>query len=98
MLMPRKLDVHEKLDALKNDILSLRSEAGKKAKYLAGLDDLGNVKAGSTLEQVEHQISELNRMVKEMLDEAESTASQHPVATVAGALALGIVIGRVSSR
>jgi ElaB/YqjD/DUF883 family membrane-anchored ribosome-binding protein len=33
-----------------------------------------------------------------MLDEAEETVTEHPVATVAGALALGIVIGRITAR
>lgn len=37
-------------------------------------------------------------MVKTMLDDAETTVSDHPVATVAGALALGIVVGRLTSR
>ena len=46
----------------------------------------------------EHQIAELNRLVQMMLDEAEETVTGHPVATVAGALALGIVIGRITAR
>ena len=45
-----------------------------------------------------HQIAELNRLVQTMLDEAEETVTEHPVATVAGALALGIVIGRVTAK
>ncbi len=47
---------------------------------------------------LEHQIAELNRLVQMMLDEAEETVTEHPVATVAGALALGIVIGRITAR
>ena len=96
--MARTMDIRKKLEDLKAEILSLRGEAGKKAKLMAGLDELGNVKSGSTLDQVEHQLGELNRMVKDMLDEAETTVAQHPAATVAGALALGIVIGRVTAR
>jgi len=46
----------------------------------------------------EGPIAELNRLVRTMLDDAEETVADHPVATVAGALALGIVIGRLSVR
>jgi ElaB/YqjD/DUF883 family membrane-anchored ribosome-binding protein len=46
----------------------------------------------------ERQITELNRLVEAMLDEAEDSVAEHPVATVAGALALGIVIGRLTAR
>ena len=45
-----------------------------------------------------HQISELTQMVRSLLDEAEERVNEHPVATVAGALALGIVIGRLAAR
>ena len=46
----------------------------------------------------EGQIIELNRMVHALFDEAEESVAQHPVATVAGALALGIVIGRLTAK
>lgn len=44
------------------------------------------------------QVGELNRLVQEMLENAEDTIAEHPVATVAGALALGIVIGRLTAH
>lgn len=44
------------------------------------------------------QLAELNRLVKDMLADAEETVAEHPVATVAGALALGILIGRLTAR
>jgi ElaB/YqjD/DUF883 family membrane-anchored ribosome-binding protein len=44
------------------------------------------------------QIAELNRLVQDMLESAEDTIAEHPVATVAGALALGIVIGRLTAH
>ena len=43
-------------------------------------------------------MEELNRLVHEMLENAEETIAEHPVATVAGALALGIVIGRLTAH
>ncbi|MEI7600141.1 MAG: hypothetical protein WCJ41_12590 [Aestuariivirga sp.] len=44
------------------------------------------------------QIAELNQLVQDMLENAEETITEHPVATVAGALALGIVIGRLTAH
>lgn len=44
------------------------------------------------------QLAELNRLVKDMLADAEEAVAEHPVATVAGALALGILIGRLTAR
>jgi ElaB/YqjD/DUF883 family membrane-anchored ribosome-binding protein len=49
-------------------------------------------------EELAKQIAELNGLVQQMLEDAEETISRHPVATVAGALALGIVIGRLTAR
>jgi ElaB/YqjD/DUF883 family membrane-anchored ribosome-binding protein len=37
-------------------------------------------------------------MVQQLLADAEETVAEHPVATVAGALALGLVIGRLTAR
>lgn len=47
---------------------------------------------------LDHQLAELNQLVKDMLENAEDTIAEHPVATVAGALALGIVIGRLTAH
>lgn len=47
---------------------------------------------------LERQIAELDRLVHEMLDDAEETVSEHPISAIAGALALGIVIGWLAAR
>ena len=46
----------------------------------------------------EGHMAELNKLVQSMLDGAEDAVNEHPVAAVAGALALGIVIGRLTAR
>lgn len=79
--------LREELDSLKNEIL----ESGV-------VPEEAKAAGASVHAAVDQQISELNRMVRTMLDEAETTVSDHPVATVAGALALGIAIGRLTSR
>jgi len=86
--------LRDELEQLKSEILSKRATPNDAASV--GL--AGDKKEATLQATIETQIKELNRMVKTMLDEAESTVSDHPVATVAGALALGIAIGRVSSR
>ena len=87
--LARRLNIRGELEELRAEILALRTAAAK--------PEIADpvVKPETTLE---HQIGELNRMVKTMLDDAETTVVEHPVATVAGALALGIVIGRLTAR
>lgn len=75
--------LRDELDALKAELAHLKDAAVSRAEAPGGLND---------------QITELNRLVHQMLEDAEETIAEHPVATVAGALALGIVIGRLTSR
>lgn len=86
--------LREELGALKAEILSRRAgPAGEDAPSATAPE------AGSKIhDAMEEQIKELNRLVKTMLEDAEVTVAEHPVATVAGALALGIAIGRVTAR
>jgi ElaB/YqjD/DUF883 family membrane-anchored ribosome-binding protein len=81
------------LDELRADILAKRTKSGAEA-----VPDSPDGDAVKPLAALEQQIGELNKMVKKMLDDAETTVGDHPVATVAGALALGIVIGRLTAR
>jgi len=79
--------------SLRDDLEKLRQElaALKAARAEAGV-------AAEAVSGLENQMGELNRLVQDMLDDAEETMSRHPVATVAGALALGIIIGRLIAR
>ena len=76
------------LDALRAEITQLRKDA--QAHVSATAD--------SVAEGLGPQIAELNKLVQQMLEDAEETITEHPVATIAGALALGIVIGRLTAR
>ena len=58
----------------------------------------GDAAASTLASGVGDQIAELNRLVQDMLENAEDTIAEHPVATVASALALGIVIGRLTAH
>jgi ElaB/YqjD/DUF883 family membrane-anchored ribosome-binding protein len=92
--MPSLKKLHEELEALKKEIL----EGGKIHREAADTETEKPKSDQKPQEAFEYQISVLNKLVKTMLDEAETTIANHPVATVAGALALGITIGRLTAR
>ncbi len=79
------------LDELRAELARMRHAPGTGKDEAHGAADT----EGTGLSE---QLAELNKLVQQMLDEAEETITDHPVATVAGALALGIVIGRLTAR
>jgi ElaB/YqjD/DUF883 family membrane-anchored ribosome-binding protein len=92
--MARLSNIREELEKLKTEILAKHS-APAETGASGAKDDAAATGFAAT---VENQIGELNKLVKATLEDAETTVAEHPVATVAGAMALGIVIGRVSAR
>ena len=88
--MSRKPSLRDELDQLRKEIEALRGAAPAGVKADAGVQ--------SVVSHLEQQIVALQRLVQTMLDEAEDTVTVHPMATVAGAMALGIVIGRLTAR
>ena len=90
--MKSRISLRQELDELRTEFESLRKGSAKSASRPP------DEAAPTGPSGLEHQIAELNRLVQMMLDEAEETVTEHPVATVAGALALGIVIGRITAR
>lgn len=85
-----RLNVRKELEELRAEIESLRGKGAASSPPPAATPPEESV--------IEHQLAELTGMVQTMLDEAEETIAEHPVVTVAGALALGIVIGRLTAR
>ena len=79
------------LDALRHELAALHKARGGQGKAEESPEAEGSGAFGA-------QLAELNTLVRKMLDEAEETITEHPVATVAAALALGIVIGRLTAR
>lgn len=80
--MTAEKTLRDELDALKAELAHLREAAADRMEA-SGVND---------------QIAELNRLVHQTLEDAEDTIADHPIAAVAGALALGIVIGRLTAR
>jgi len=86
--------LREELEQIKTEILAKRTSPAKVST--SGFADNNGLNA--VHQAIEDQVKELNKLAKTMLDEAETTVSDHPVATVAGAMALGIAIGRLTAR
>lgn len=76
------------MEEIKAELSRLRETRG------AAAADAAQAAAGA----MGKELAELNRLVHDMLENAEETIAEHPVATVAGALALGIVIGRLTAH
>lgn len=87
--------LRKELDELRREFESLRNRG---VEQLSGKAKEAAATASKELEGFEGQIAELNRMVHALFEDAEESVSQHPVATIAGALALGIVIGRLTAK
>jgi len=77
--------------ALKAELAALR-EPAREAAHAAAEN------AEGLLGPLERDAKELADLVKQMIEDAEHTVKEHPGATIAGAIALGIVIGRLTAR
>jgi ElaB/YqjD/DUF883 family membrane-anchored ribosome-binding protein len=82
-------------EALKAELAALRGPA-REAAHAAAHAAAG--KAEGLLGPLERDARELAELVKQMIEDAEHTVKDHPGATIAGAIALGIVIGRLTAR
>jgi ElaB/YqjD/DUF883 family membrane-anchored ribosome-binding protein len=85
--MPGRRSLHDEIEKLKAEIAALKPAPAEADASAPGED-----------QSLAGQMGELTGLVQDMLNEAEETMTRHPVATVAGALALGIVIGRLTAR
>jgi ElaB/YqjD/DUF883 family membrane-anchored ribosome-binding protein len=91
--MARHQTIRAELDQLRAELAALRKAKAPPPET--------EPEAGQSTEaplSLEQQIRHLTKLADEMLSDAEDTVVEHPVASVAGALALGIVIGRLIAR
>lgn len=79
---------------LRAELDEIRAELARLREARKAPEGTGDAPAGG----LHAEMAELNRLVHDMLENAEETIAEHPVATVAGALALGILIGRLTSH
>jgi hypothetical protein len=76
----------ERLGAIKDDIV----------ERVGDIKDTIAEGAGDMAENVVEQLDELREMVSDYTGQAEKAVAAHPLATVAGAVAIGYLIGRFS--
>lgn len=76
----------ETLGAIKDDIV----------ERVADIKDTLAEGAGDMAEDIVEQLDELRAMVNDYSGQAEKAVAAHPLATVAGAVAIGFLIGRLS--
>jgi ElaB/YqjD/DUF883 family membrane-anchored ribosome-binding protein len=108
----RELDnLRKEMAGLKKDYSRLKSRASATAdegveRFSAIRDDLlGTIEAikdkltngtGAAADEIAEQIDDLKAMVGDYSDRTEKTIAAHPLAAVAGALAIGWIIGRLN--
>ena len=86
--------LREEIASLRAEVEQLRESGGPKPEYHGTAKPDGDEPAN----EVHKLLGELGGLVQTMLDEAEESFAEHPVASVSAALALGIVIGRLTAK
>ncbi len=85
--------------SIRAELNELRAELeALKAKGLEAPLRSGDSAAAEEGQGIEAQLAHLMELASGMLDEAEDSIVHHPKAAIAGALALGLVIGRLTAR
>jgi ElaB/YqjD/DUF883 family membrane-anchored ribosome-binding protein len=88
-VMTARPSIREELEKLRRDLESIGGAEPARAPADAPTPDQTWLTS---------HLKELHSLVQQTLDEAEDTVAEHPRAAIAGALALGIVIGRLTVR
>jgi ElaB/YqjD/DUF883 family membrane-anchored ribosome-binding protein len=90
-----------KQPSLREEIAGLRAEVEQLRRGSPPPDtnpDPAKPEADDQTDDVPKLLGELGDLVQTMLDEAEESFTEHPIASVSAALALGIVIGRLTAK
>jgi hypothetical protein len=104
-------DLKKELAGLRSDYVRLKSRGAATKwdgaqRFGAIRDDvserIGALKdkiadgTGATVDDISRHLEDLREIVSEYSDKSEKTVASHPIAAVAGALAVGYLIGRLS--
>jgi ElaB/YqjD/DUF883 family membrane-anchored ribosome-binding protein len=82
----------EELKALKVDVTRLLSTAGEE------MYDASKDRAGALADQIKATLAELGETVSEEQDQLHGLVTERPVASLASAFALGVVVGFMLRR
>lgn len=86
--------LREEIASLRAEVEWLRASGGPKPEN----HDKSRPDGDEPTKEIHKLLGELGGLVQTMLDEAEVSITEHPVASVSAALALGIVIGRLTAK
>jgi len=86
--------LREEIASLRAEVEQLRESGGPKPEN----HDTAKPDKNAPPDEIHKLLGELGGLVQTMLDEAEEGFAEHPVASVSAALALGIVIGRLTAK
>lgn len=84
------MSIRAELNALRAELDTLKKKEGPAAAEPPP--------AAEGPQGLEQQLAHLMDLAGDMLDEAEDSIVNHPKAAIAGALALGLAIGRLTAR
>ena len=84
----KKVDLQQELGTLKKDVENLRVHAAEAASKIK---DVGKEKVDSTVKSTV-------KSTKKAVKDAEKTLEKNPVATVAGAVGIGAILGSIARR
>jgi ElaB/YqjD/DUF883 family membrane-anchored ribosome-binding protein len=85
-------DLGDELLALKDEVSRLLNTTGE------GLFDASKDRAEALADQIKAALSDLSKTLGEQEDHLESFISERPVASLASAFALGVVVGFMMRR
>jgi len=85
-------DLRDELEALKGDVSRLLSTTSE------GIFDTTKSRADALADQIKAALNDLGETLSEQEENLESIISERPIASLASAFALGVVVGFVMRR
>jgi ElaB/YqjD/DUF883 family membrane-anchored ribosome-binding protein len=85
-------ELRDELEALKGDVSRLLNTAGEE------IIDTGKNRAEALADQIKVALNELGETLSEQEENLESIISERPIASLASAFALGVVVGLLLRR
>jgi len=90
--------LRQEIAGLRAEIEQLRDSRNSSGTSADAAEPGPDKPAEAPPDEIHTLLGELGDLVQTMLDEAEESVTEHPVASVSAALALGIVIGRLTAK
>lgn len=79
------------------EALQAEFEENRRKREDRGAAGEADMAFAETRRLLDGQVREIEKLVRALLEDTETAVGEHPLASVAGALALGILIGRLTA-